>query len=91
MTDMPRCVLPAVDAAVARGVADPEHVAVSGASFGGYAVLALITQTKRFRAATAYTPVSDRASLYGTFIMPLRYSKAAHDRCFRHQLLARWV
>ena len=57
----------AVDGAVATGRVDPDRVALWGHSFGGYAVLQLITQTGRFQAAVAAAPVSDLVSLYGAF------------------------
>jgi len=46
-------VLPAVDAAMARGMIDPDRIAVVGQSDGGFATLGLITQTTRFRSAIA--------------------------------------
>ena len=47
----------AVDAAVAQGFADPNRLAVMGQSYGAYSVLALITQTNRFKAAVASASV----------------------------------
>ncbi len=46
-------VLPAVEAAAASPRVDSERVGVVGASFGGYAVNVLLTQTRRFKAAVA--------------------------------------
>jgi dipeptidyl aminopeptidase/acylaminoacyl peptidase len=43
--------LAAVDAAVDAGIADPDHLAVTGYSYGGLATAALTTRTDRFRAA----------------------------------------
>ena len=60
-------VIPAIDAAIARGVADPDRIAVAGQSDGGFAVLGLITQTTRFRSAIASASASNLISLYGTF------------------------
>jgi dipeptidyl aminopeptidase/acylaminoacyl peptidase len=74
LSDMPRNVMPAIEKVVEMGIADPERLAVMGQSYGGYAVLSLITQTKRFKAAIAQSPVSNWISFYGTFVMPLRYS-----------------
>lgn len=59
-------VLPAVDAAVARGLADPDRIAVAGQSDGGFATLGLITQTTRFRTAIASASFSNLVSFYGT-------------------------
>ena len=60
-------VLAAVDSANATGRVDVRRTAVWGHSFGGYAVLQLLTQTDRFRAAIAAAPQSDLISLYGAF------------------------
>ena len=66
-------VLPALDAAVARGVVDADRIAVIGQSDGGFAVLGLITQTSRFRSAIASAAFSDFPSLYGTFYGQYRH------------------
>lgn len=58
-------VVPAVDEAVRRGWADPSRVAAVGHSYGGYAVLALLVATSRFRAGVASAPVADLVSFYG--------------------------
>jgi dipeptidyl aminopeptidase/acylaminoacyl peptidase len=69
-------VLPAIDAVVARGIADSDRVAVAGQSDGGFATLGLITQTTRFRSAIASAGFSDLVSLYGTFYGQYRYGDA---------------
>lgn len=69
-------VLPALDAVIARGIADPERIAVVGQSDGGFATLGLITQTTRFRSAIASAAFSDLISLYGTFYGQYRYGDA---------------
>jgi dipeptidyl aminopeptidase/acylaminoacyl peptidase len=76
LSRLPVGVLPALDAVVARGVADPERIAVLGQSAGGFAVLGLITQTTRFRSAIASASYSDLISLYGTFYGQFRYGDA---------------
>jgi dipeptidyl aminopeptidase/acylaminoacyl peptidase len=43
--------MPAVNAAVDQGFADPDRLAISGQSYGSYSTLALVKQTKRFKAA----------------------------------------
>ena len=53
LKDYASAVLPAVDKAIELGIADPEKLAVSGQSFGGYGTLALLVQTTRFKAAIA--------------------------------------
>jgi dipeptidyl aminopeptidase/acylaminoacyl peptidase len=69
-------VLPALDAAIARGIADPNRLALVGQSDGGFATLGLITETTRFRSAIASAGFSDLVSLYGTFYGQYRYGDA---------------
>jgi len=73
---LPIGVLPALDAVIAQGIADPDRIAVLGQSDGGFAVLGLITQTTRFRSAIASAGFSDFVSLYGTFYGQYRYGDA---------------
>jgi dipeptidyl aminopeptidase/acylaminoacyl peptidase len=73
LAELPRGVLPAIDAVTAKGFVDPDRVAVLGQSDGGFAVLGLITQTNRFRSAIASAGFSDLVSLYGTFYGQYRY------------------
>lgn len=73
LSSLPNGVLPAVDAVVASGIADPDRIAVAGQSDGGFAVQGLITQTNRFRTAIASAGFSDLVSLYGTFYGQFRY------------------
>jgi dipeptidyl aminopeptidase/acylaminoacyl peptidase len=51
MRDLVESVITGVNAAVEQGFADPDRLAVMGQSYGSYSTLALITQTKRFKAA----------------------------------------
>jgi dipeptidyl aminopeptidase/acylaminoacyl peptidase len=54
----------AVHWAIAQGIADPERVAIYGASYGGYAALAGVTFTPElFRCGVNYVGVSDLAIL----------------------------
>ena len=69
-------VIPAIDAVVARGIADSDRVAVVGQSNGGFATLGLIAQTNRFRSAIASAGFCDLVSLYGTFYGQYRYGDA---------------
>lgn len=66
-------VIPALDAAIANGVADPDRIAVLGQSDGGFTAIGLITQTKRFRSAIASAGFSNFVSLYGTFYGQYRH------------------
>ena len=78
LTPLPNGVIPAIDAAIANGHADPDRIAVLGQSSGGFAVLGLITQTNRFRSAIASAGFSNFQSLYGTFYGQFRYGDAGH-------------
>lgn len=51
MEDLMKTVIPGVDAAVQLGYADPDRTAVMGQSYGSYCILALISETTRFKAA----------------------------------------
>jgi dipeptidyl aminopeptidase/acylaminoacyl peptidase len=51
-----------VDAAIARGVADPARLFVTGGSAGGELTAWIVGKTKRFKAAAALKPVIDQTS-----------------------------
>lgn len=55
-----------VDECIARGVADPERLVVSGYSYGGYMSMFIIGQTDRFKAAVPMAGVSNLSSFIGT-------------------------
>jgi len=76
LRQLPLGVLPALDAVIAQGIADPDRIAVLGQSDGGFAVIGLITQTTRFRSAIAIAGFSDFVSLYGTLYGQYRYGDA---------------
>ncbi|QYM78460.1 prolyl oligopeptidase family serine peptidase [Horticoccus luteus] len=59
------CVLPALDAVIARGYVDENALGIQGSSWGGYQSAYLITQTHRFRAAEAGAVVGNMTSAYG--------------------------
>ncbi len=60
------CVLPALEAAIATGVVDKNHVAIHGHSWGGYQTAFLITQTDAFAAALAGAPLTNMISMYSS-------------------------
>lgn len=64
-------ILSGVDAAVARGVADPDRIGITGWSYGGYMACRAVTLTERFRAALAGAPVVNQHSMFGTSDLPL--------------------
>ncbi|MFC5175407.1 serine hydrolase [Nocardioides taihuensis] len=55
-----------LDALVAEGVADPDRLAVTGYSYGGFMTCWLTGHDDRFRAGVAGGVVSDMTSMYGT-------------------------
>ena len=61
-----RDVMAGVDDLVARGIADPDKLAIGGWSYGGYMAEWAITQTTRFRAAVSGAGLSNLISEYGT-------------------------
>ena len=62
-----------VDAMIERGIADPDRLAVSGWSFGGHHTYWGITQTDRFRAASAGAGANDLISMYSQTDIPEFY------------------
>jgi dipeptidyl aminopeptidase/acylaminoacyl peptidase len=55
-----------VDACIARGVADPDRLVVTGYSYGGYMSMFIIGQTDRFKAAVPMAGISNLVSFIGT-------------------------
>jgi dipeptidyl aminopeptidase/acylaminoacyl peptidase len=52
-------VLAGIDALVARGLADPQRIGVTGGSYGGFMACWLPTLDDRFAASVAISPVAD--------------------------------
>ena len=59
-----------VDAVVRMGVADEYRLGVMGWSYGGYMTSWIITQTRRFKAASIGAPVTNLVSFTGTADIP---------------------
>ncbi|MEP9361325.1 serine hydrolase [Nocardioides sp. CN2-186] len=55
-----------IDALVAEGLVDPERLALTGYSYGGFMTCWLTAHTNRFKAAVAGGVVSDLTSEYGS-------------------------
>lgn len=79
MLRLPNGVLPAVDAAVEIGVADPEQLFLMGQSYGGFAVYGLLTQTGRFAAAAAIAGFTNLFSFYGQLDARERYTDSVQE------------
>lgn len=52
-------IMAGVDKMVADGIADPDRLGVMGASYGGFMTNWIVTQTSRFKAASAGASISD--------------------------------
>lgn len=63
-------VIAAVDAAIERGLADPEHLGIGGWSQGGFMSAWAVTQTERFKAAIMGAGVSDWGMMVMTSDVP---------------------
>lgn len=59
-----KCVLPAIQAVVDKGFVDEKAIGIQGHSWGGYQIAYMITQTTRFKAASAGAPVANMTSAY---------------------------
>jgi dipeptidyl aminopeptidase/acylaminoacyl peptidase len=59
-------ILKGVDALVERGIADPDRLAVSGWSNGGYLTNCLISKTTRFKAAISGAGIVDAVMEFGS-------------------------
>ena len=59
-----------VDHVISMGVADPDRLGVMGWSYGGFMTSWIVTQTKRFKAASAGAPVTNLMSFNGTADIP---------------------
>ncbi len=57
-------IMAGVDQLIARGIADENRLGVMGASYGGYMTNWIVTQTSRFKAATAGASIADLSDLY---------------------------
>ena len=62
--------LTAIDAMVARGVADPARLGVTGISYGGFMSAWLVTQDRRFAAAVPISAVANWYSQHRTSQIP---------------------
>jgi dipeptidyl aminopeptidase/acylaminoacyl peptidase len=65
-----RDLMTGVDAMIERGVADPDRLGVMGWSYGGFMTSWVITQTKRFKAASVGAGVTNLMSFTGTADIP---------------------
>jgi dipeptidyl aminopeptidase/acylaminoacyl peptidase len=59
-----RDIMAGVDHLIATGIADRDRLGVMGASYGGFMTNWIVTQTARFKAASAGASISDLADMY---------------------------
>jgi len=65
-----RDIMSGVDDLVKRGIADPERLAITGWSYGGYMTGWVVSQTGRFKAAMMGAGLVNMESMYGTTDIP---------------------
>jgi dipeptidyl aminopeptidase/acylaminoacyl peptidase len=65
-----RDLMSGVDRVIAMGVADPERLGVMGWSYGGFMTSWVVTQTKRFKAASVGAAVTNLMSFTGVTDIP---------------------
>jgi len=65
LADLLKSVMPAIDRGVELGIVDPDRLAVTGQSAGGYATLGIVAQTTRFKAAIMNAGFGDLTAFYG--------------------------
>lgn len=78
-----QCVLTAIDAVIAKDIIDPNKIALTGHSFGGYLTDLIITQTDRFATAVSGAAWTDLVSSYlyvGTTFSRPDFYRAEHDQ-----------
>jgi dipeptidyl aminopeptidase/acylaminoacyl peptidase len=59
-----KCVIPAIQSVVDKGIVDEKAIGIQGHSWGGYQIAYMVTQTNRFRAVAAGAPVVNMISAY---------------------------
>ena len=59
-----KCVLPAIQAVVDKGIVNENAIGIQGHSWGGYQIAYMVTQTNRFQAAAPGALVSNMTSAY---------------------------
>ena len=63
-------IMSGVDSLIAKGIVDPDRMALQGWSYGGYMCAWSITQTTRFKAASCGAALTNLFSMYGTNDIP---------------------
>jgi len=63
-------ILSGIDALVAKGIADPERLGITGISYGGFMSSWIVTQDARFAASIPVAPTTDWYSFHWTTNIP---------------------
>lgn len=63
-------IMTGIDSLIAKGIADPDHLAIFGWSYGGYMTAWAVTQSNRFKAAVEGSGLTDLVSFSGTTDIP---------------------
>ena len=87
-----RDALAALDALIARGLADPERLGVMGLSYGGFLTQWLIGATDRFKAAVGENGVSNQVSTWANSFFGVHYDRRSKlgDPLSRAGMLRLW-
>jgi dipeptidyl aminopeptidase/acylaminoacyl peptidase len=64
-------IMAGVDLLINQGIADPDRLAVTGGSYGGYMTAWIVSHTHRFKAAVSQRGVYNLLSFFGTTDIPL--------------------
>jgi len=64
MLDLAKAVFPGVNKVIEMGIADPERLGIMGHSYGGYSTLALIEQSRQFKAAVDFAGLTNLLNSY---------------------------
>jgi dipeptidyl aminopeptidase/acylaminoacyl peptidase len=73
-------IMTGVDHLIDRGIVDPEHMIISGWSYGGYMTAWTVSQTDRFKAACMGAGLSNLVSMYAQNDIP-SYLEFFFDDC----------
>ena len=85
-----RDVMAGIDNLIAKGIADPDKLAIGGWSYGGYMSEWAITQTTRFKAAVSGAGLSNLISEYGTEQGP-SYDEWFYGLPYEHDKITRFL
>ncbi|MCL2497432.1 MAG: S9 family peptidase [Symbiobacteriaceae bacterium] len=68
-------IMAGVDVAIAKGIADPERIGITGWSYGGYMTYWAVSQTNRFKAAVGGAGISNVYTMFGCSVLGVSYDE----------------